>query len=132
MKRLLACHSLSRAILLLRQRKKDLLCFLGQTTHPFNTYTHSLSYTHTHTYKCTLSSTHTQAHSLCHTQTHTQNQAFEPQTEGGYEKPGQSMHCLVGRKQQSRAEGNADKSPASSPAVHLGGRCGCWAAPPHF
>ena len=114
MKRL-ACHSLSSAIILLRQRKT----FYVFQANPHTTLTHTHTVSHTHTHKCTLSAIHTQAHSLSYTETHTQNQAFEPQTEDGCEKSGQSVHCLVRRKQQSIAEGPANKSPAFSVAADL-------------
>ena len=111
----LACHSLSSAIILLRQRKTFYV--FQANRHTALTHTHTVSHTHTH--KCTLSAVYTQAHSLSYTETHTQNQAFEPQTEDGCEKSGQSVRCLVRRKQQSRAEGPASKSPAFSVAADL-------------
>ena len=118
MKRL-ACHSLSRAIILLRQRQAFYVFQANPHTPLTHIHTVSHTHTHTHTHKCTLFHTHTSSFSVLYTNIQTKP-SFEPQTEGGYEKSGQSVHCLVRRKQQSRAEGHASKSPAFSVAADLG------------
>lgn len=95
-----------------------------------HTHTQSLSqahkftlfFTHTSSFSLSLSLPpsllsqflpHTQAHSLslalCPHPSHTHDQAFEPQTEDGCEKLGQSAHCLVS-EEETGAEGNAHKA----------------------
>ena len=119
MKRL-ACHSLSRAIILLRQRKAFYVFQANPHTPLTHTHTVSHTHTHTHTHINALSLPHTHKLILCRIHKHTDKTKLWTPDRGGCEKLGQSVHCLVRRKQQSRAEGHANKSPAFSVAADLG------------
>jgi hypothetical protein len=101
--------------------------------HAHRTFSLSISVLHTHAhtssgsymFSASLQSTLLFSLSNTHTHTHTHDPIFEPQTEGGSKKVGQTANCLVREEATQEQEASQTKALPSVVANDADSRCVC-------